>query len=221
MAEYIEREALRCENCIHNEVCFHRETINDIDEWLDEFGCEHYKPAADVVEVRWKPIAGYEGLYEVSTLGQVRNAKGCVMKQYLKRDKYTAYKKVALWKDGQYRHFYVHRLVAEAFIPNPDKFPIVNHKDEDGTNNLPNNLEWCDKSYNAKYGTAPKKISKAFINKKLTEDHKEKISASMKLYRQKEKAEKGYCDNGRHKGAKMDGVPDTNVGKLDGKGEGE
>jgi hypothetical protein len=207
MAEYIEREPLlkRLDvsplfSNIRDGGFFIKDGVLDIVQ---------KQPTADVVEVRWKPIAGYERLYEVSTLGQVRNAKGLVMKQYLKRDKYTAYKKVALWKDGKYRHLYVHRLVAEAFIPNPDKLPIVNHKDEDGTNNLQNNLEWCDKSYNAKYGNAPKKISKAFRNKELTADHKAKISASMKLYRQKERGEKGYCDNGKHKDAKMDGKGDT------------
>ena len=207
MAEYINREAT-CRDCIHFDVCdYHitELTTMTVNECFPKFVNK-----ADVVEVRWKEIAGYEGLYEVSTLGQVRNSKGLVMKQHLKRDKYTVYKKVALWKDGKYRQFYVHRLVAEAFIPNPNGLPIVNHKDEDGTNNLPNNLEWCDKSYNAKYGKSPERISKAFRNKTLTEDHKSKIAASMKAYRQKERTEKGYCDNGRHKGAKMDG-----------KGEGE
>ena len=52
MAEHIEREAVRCKNCIHNVVCIFRNDINDIDEWIDAFGCGDYKPAADVVEVR-------------------------------------------------------------------------------------------------------------------------------------------------------------------------
>ena len=57
---------------------------------------------------------------------------------------------------------YVHRIVAQAFIPNPQGFEMINHKDEDGTNNIVDNLEWCDRSYNATYGSSPKKISKAF-----------------------------------------------------------
>ena len=156
MPEYIERdEAVRkaLEACV--KVVGHgisQIDAVDIAEAIDDI------PAADVAEVRWKAVDGYDGLYEVSTLGQVRNAKGLVMKQHLKRDKYTVYKKVALWKDGKYKQFYVHRLVAEAFVENPNNLPIVNHKDEDGTNNLPNNLEWCNKSYNAKYGKSPEKI---------------------------------------------------------------
>ena len=138
-----------------------------VDNWLRGYGeaIDDYiaisdcLPAADVVEVRWQAIAGYEGLYEVSTLGQVRNAKGCVMKQYLKRDKYTVYKKVSLWKDGKYKQFYVHRLVAEAFIPNPDKLPIVNHKDEDKSNNRVDNLEWCTNHYNLCYGTHNQRVA--------------------------------------------------------------
>ena len=199
MAEYIEREKI-----FPNGVFFVNASnpMTSLDELINRI---NNIPAADVVEVRWKPIIGFEGLYEVSTLGQVRNKNGLFMKQCLKRDKYTVYKKVALWKDGKYKHFYVHRLVAEAFIPNPDNLPIVNHKDEDGTNNLPNNLEWCDKSYNARYGKSLERIKKAARKRKPTEEQKAKTSASMKLYRQKERAEKGYCDNGKRGGAKMDG----------------
>ena len=146
-----------------------KEAFLYVAKWLE------FLPSADVVEVRWKPIIGFEGLYEVSTLGQVRNKNGLFMKQYLKRDKYTVYKKVALWKDGKYKHFYVHRLVAEAFVPNPDNLPIVNHKDEDGTNNFPNNLEWCDKSYNARYGKSLERIKKAARKRKPTEEQKAKM----------------------------------------------
>ena len=118
-------------------------------------------PAADVSPVRWKPVLGYEGLYEVNQFGQIRNKDGQIMRQRLKKAKYTVYKKVSLYKDGKYKHLYVHRIVAQAFIPNPQGFELINHKDEDGTNNAVDNLEWCDRSYNATYGTSPKKISKA------------------------------------------------------------
>ena len=118
-------------------------------------------PAADVAPVRWQPVFGYEGLYEVNQFGQIRNKDGQIMRQRLKKAKYTVYKKVSLYKNGKYKHLYVHRIVAQAFIPNPQCFDLINHKDEDGTNNVVDNLEWCDRSYNATYGTSPKKISKA------------------------------------------------------------
>lgn len=141
------------------------------------------KPTADYAEVKWKEIDGYEGLYEVSTLGQVRNAKGLILRPYLKHVKYTSYKKVALWKDGSYKHFYIHRLVAQAFIPNENNLPIINHKDEDGTNNLVSNLEWCDKSYNATYGNATKRLKKSIKGRKISAEQREKISNSMKKSR--------------------------------------
>lgn len=100
-------------------------------------------PAADVVEVVWKPVLGFEGLYEVSSLGRVRNKKGETLKQGIKRTNGTCYKTVSLWKDGSYYRKYIHRMIAEAFIPNPDNLPMINHKDEDGTNNFIDNLEWC------------------------------------------------------------------------------
>ena len=140
-------------------------------------------PTAEVAEVKWKAIDGYEGLYEVSTFGQVRNAKGQILKPYLKHEKYTSYKKIALWKDGKYKHFSIHRLVAQAFIPNENNLPIVNHKDEDGTNNLVSNLEWCDRSYNATYGNATKRLKKSIKGRIIPTEQREKISNSMKRTR--------------------------------------
>ena len=67
---------------------------------------------------------------------------------------------VRLYKEGRCFHKLIHRLVAEAFVPNPDNLPEVNHKDEDKTNNLPSNLEWCDHIYNLNYGCVKDKISK-------------------------------------------------------------
>jgi hypothetical protein len=111
----------------------------------------------------WKYVIGYEGLYEVSTSGIVRSIdrviyrngrcafyKGRVLKTYINR----GYVYVTLSKKGIESGKKVHRLVAEAFIPNPDKFPDVNHKDENKSNNCIENLEWCTKEYNRKYGTA-------------------------------------------------------------------
>lgn len=147
--EYIEREALLAEYDRQHtgEPGRARKLIEDA-------------PAADVVEVVWKPVVGFEGLYEVSSLGRVRNKKGEILKQRIKRTNCTCYKSVDLWKDGRYHKKYIHRLLAEAFIPNPDNLPMVNHKDEDGTNNFIDNLEWCTREYNVNYGTAKRAQSK-------------------------------------------------------------
>lgn len=65
----------------------------------------------------------------------------------------NGYLRVGLSKDGEQRHFLIHRLVAEAFLPNPDNLPIVNHKDGNPSNNNVSNLEWCSQEYNAQYKT--------------------------------------------------------------------
>ena len=68
------------------------------------------------------------------------------------------YMYVNLRKDGVTKQQYIHRLVAQAFIPNPNNLPEVNHKDEDKTNNNVKNLEWCDRKYNINYGTRTAKF---------------------------------------------------------------
>lgn len=153
-------------------------------------------PSVEAVEVVWMPILGFEGLYEISNLGKVRNNKGETLKQGIKRTNCTCYKLVNLWKDGRYYKKYVHRLIAEAFIPNPANLPMVNHKDEDGTNNSIDNLEWCTREYNVNYGTAKERRAKKIRGVKHTEEHNKKISEGMKRHF----AEKN-CPNC---GAKMD-----------------
>ena len=96
----------------------------------------------------WKPIKGYEGLYEVSDKGQVRNSKGQL--KTLKKDK-DGYYKVCLSKNSKKRPYFVHRLVAEAFIHNKDNKPVVNHIDGNKTNNRVANLEWVTRSENDKH----------------------------------------------------------------------
>lgn len=102
----------------------------------------------------WKDIEGYEGLYQVSNKGNVRTLKwygGTQIKPITPTDNGTGYKKVGLSKQGKQKQFLVHRLVAMAFIPNPNNYEFVNHKDENKTNNVVENLEWCTKSYNSIY----------------------------------------------------------------------
>ena len=109
----------------------------------------------------WKTIAGYEGLYEVSDLGRVKSL-GYGKEKILKPGKTRGgYLKVALCKDGKSKHSKVHRLVAEAFIPNPQGLETVNHKDEVKTNNTVANLEWMSKKDNLNYGTHNKRVAEA------------------------------------------------------------
>ena len=100
----------------------------------------------------WKAVPGYEGLYEVSNKGNVRNVRRNKLLR-LSKTKY-GYIQVYLYKNGIKTGLTVHRLVAEAFLPNPNNLPQVNHKDEDKTNNNVDNLEWCDAKYNMNFGTA-------------------------------------------------------------------
>ena len=102
----------------------------------------------------WRPIKDYEGLYEVSNMGRVKNLnyKGSGKEKILKNIKRRkGYLMVILTKNGKRRGFLVHRLVAEAFIPNPNNLPEVNHIDRDRANNHVDNLEWVTHSDNMKH----------------------------------------------------------------------
>lgn len=110
----------------------------------------------------WKDIEGYEGLYQVSSLGRVKslerlNTRGRIIHEKIlkpvKNRKNFEYRQVSLSKNGKIKNYLVHILVAKAFIENPNDYPMVNHKDENPSNNSMNNLEWCDAKYNNNYGT--------------------------------------------------------------------
>ena len=104
-----------------------------------------------------KDIAGYEGLYAVTSCGKVWSYRNeCFLKPFTNT---WGYLYVRLHKDGQSKMYGVHRIVAEAYLPNPENLPQINHKDENKTNNCLQNLEWCDSKYNANYGTRNKKVS--------------------------------------------------------------
>ena len=98
-----------------------------------------------------KDIENFEGLYAITSCGKVWSYR---RKKFLKpaTDK-DGYLRICLCKDGQRKLCGLHRLVAEAYIPNPDNLPQVNHKDENKANNCLQNLEWCDIKYNNNYGT--------------------------------------------------------------------
>lgn len=105
-----------------------------------------------VSALAWKPVDGYEGMYEVSNKGDVRSRKtGHYRLLKPKFNRTTGYMYIILSNGIKPKTFPVHRLVAEAFIPNPNSLPFVNHKDEDKTNNVAENLEWCTPGYNTEY----------------------------------------------------------------------
>lgn len=116
------------------------------------------------MEEIWKDIKGYEGLYQVSNLGRVKSLdyrhKGTSKVMSPGKQK-NGYLNVGLWSGRKKETKYVHRLVAEAFVPNPNNWPEVNHKDECLTNNVASNLEWCTSEYNANYGTRNQRMSKS------------------------------------------------------------
>ena len=136
------------------------------------------------MEEIWKPIKGYEGLYEVSSFGNVRSLdrtilvirngmqyycpiKGKLLRPLVKRHGYLG---VQLYGRGGHKTrglkgFSVHRLVAETFIPNPNNLPEVNHIDEDKTNNRVDNLEWITHIENSNHGTRGKRIASQHFNK--------------------------------------------------------
>lgn len=117
----------------------------------------------------WKDIKEYEGLYQVSNYGRVRSLNYNHTKKIRELKVYTnefGYLRAYLRKDNITNVFFVHRLVADAFIPNPLNLPQVNHKDENKTNNNVENLEWCSCTYNINYGTRKEKVAKKNTNGK-------------------------------------------------------
>lgn len=134
----------------------------------------------------WKDITDYKGLYQISTLGRVRSVdrmrkskhhgvskvKGRILTPLIQDGYYL----VTLCKDNKMKHFRIHRLVAEAFITNPNNFPFINHIDEDKSNNKVENLEWCTREYNNNYGHRNEKISMA--RQKIEQEKREKNAES-------------------------------------------
>lgn len=119
----------------------------------------------------WKDIPEYEGLYQVSNFGRVKSfkRKGNNKERILtaSNNNTKKYWKVQLSKKDKIKHFSVHKLVALAFIPNPENLPCVNHKDENKDNNHVSNLEWCTYQYNTNYGTRNERARNKMINGKL------------------------------------------------------
>ena len=107
----------------------------------------------------WKPILGYEDEYIISDYGEIISISKYDSRGHLRKAKVKKFTKnkygylvVGLHKNGKEKKFLVHRLVAENFIDNPQKYEEVNHIDENKTNNSVANLEWCSRKYNVNYG---------------------------------------------------------------------
>ena len=117
----------------------------------------------------WKDVVGYEGLYQISSNGRVKRLARVsidslgrhvpyqekILINYI--SKKTGYPCVNLSKNNKIKTWNIHTLIADAFIPNPDNLPCINHKDENRTNSVLSNLERCTYGYNMMYGTAPKR----------------------------------------------------------------
>lgn len=114
----------------------------------------------------WKPIKGYEGLYMISNWGRVKSFKFGKERILKPVTNSSGYLLVILCKDRKVKAFTVHRLVAEAFLPNPHNYPCVNHKDENKQNNNVSNLEWCSAQYNNTYGTRIERVAEKNTNGK-------------------------------------------------------
>lgn len=127
------------------------------------------------MEEIWKDIKNWEGQYQVSNYGRVKSLSRTIKKsdgttQTFKErimkisNDNKGYPKVVFCNDRKQKCIRIHRLVAEAFIPNPDNLSQVNHKDENKMNNYVGNLEWCDCEYNNNYGTRNDRSAKSHIN---------------------------------------------------------
>lgn len=121
---------------------------------------------------KWKPISGYEGLYEVSSKGNIKSfhksKNGILMKLFTEKLKHTNYKCLTLVDVfGNKKQFRLHRIVAEMFLPNSENKRFVNHIDNNGENNCIENLEWCTQSENIKHSHNQNRSKQVYLANKI------------------------------------------------------
>ena len=129
----------------------------------------------------WKDVVGYEGLYEISSIGNVRNRK---TKKVLKPNNTDGYNQVGLYKNGKKKYYMIHRLVGFAFIPNPDGKPLVNHKDSNRKNNVLTNLEWVTHQENSDHANEKGRTKYRYLSQQEVDEIRRLQKEERKLYRQ-------------------------------------
>lgn len=133
---------------------------------------------------KWKPISGYEGLYEVSNKGNIKsfhkNKDGVLIKLFTEKLKHTNYKCLTLVDIfGNKKQFRVHRIVAEMFLPNKHNKRFVNHIDNNGENNCVENLEWCSQSENIKHSHNQNRSEQIYLANKIQSNKAQKNREEM------------------------------------------
>lgn len=147
----------------------------------------------------WKDIKGYEGIYQISNYGRVKSLERII--EYIGKNQYTqfnmklkvnekliklsfdkdGYIQAGLATNGKVKTKRVHFLVAQAFIPNPNKYLCINHKNEDKSDNRVQNLEWCSVAYNNAYGSRSKAINQYDLEGKFIQQWKNAVEATKAL----------------------------------------
>ena len=189
--ERFDKEAEDCRKNSRNYTDCYMQAMSSRADGIRDAMIEIYDaPSIDIV--RRKPVVGYEGYYEVDMYGNVYsvartvqvNDNGRIYDKPVKEKKLTAskhscgYRTVALTRNGKTEQQYIHRIVAEAYIQNPQNLPWINHKDEDKANNFVGNLEWCTPLYNNTYNEKNIKHSEKIKGRSFTDEHKERIRQS-------------------------------------------